>query len=89
MDIVIGPEAWNQKKPFVLIENEWILRDSPVVEEKISTGRPRCRICGQKIQKGELEYSFFFSTTDGGSYNPWTAISGHVHKNCAPHAKTK
>jgi len=67
--------------------DKWIIEDSPGIEEKTATGRARCRICGEKIIKGEKEITFFFSLTDGGTYNPWTAIEGHAHRSCTPDIK--
>jgi hypothetical protein len=58
------------------------INESPDIELAWATGRARCRVCGEKIGKGEEEYKFFFSVSDG-SYNPWTAIQGHAHKTCA------
>ena len=63
--------------------------DSPTIEKVKASGRATCRICGNKIPKGEECFSFFFSLTDGGSYNPWTAISGKGHISCLPNTKVK
>lgn len=43
-----------------------------------ATGRARCRLCGEKIEKGIECVDLFVSFTDG-SYNPWTASTGKLH----------
>ena len=60
--------------------------ESPYVELHYGTGRATCRICGQKITKGALDVRFAHSFTDG-SYNPWTAVECHAHKDCVPNTK--
>jgi len=73
------------KKEFTLIL-DWEI-NSPYVELRIATGRAKCRICGEKIVKGDDDVQFAHSFTDGGSYNSWTAVDCHAHKKCVPDLK--
>lgn len=57
------------------------IEESPTSEIKAATGRARCRVCGEKIAKGDDDLVFFASFTDG-SYNSWTAIECHAHLTC-------
>jgi len=70
-------------KEFRRIENQWDI-DTNSFELHTATGRARCRICGEKIAKGENDVQFYASFTDGGSYNPWTAVLCHAHRRCVP-----
>jgi len=74
----------DQKTDFRLIEEDEI--NSPSVELYRATGRARCRICGKKIIKGDLDVQFYHSFTDG-SYNPWTSVLCHAHKKCVPNIR--
>ncbi len=49
-----------------------------------SSGRARCRCCGEKIAKGEEELKFAYDFHGCGS---WTATESHMHTNgCTPAA---
>lgn len=67
-------------RPFPLID-VWTIDESPAIERYTATGRAKCRLCGEKIAKGEQCIRFFFSLTDG-TYNAWTAIEGKAHTGC-------
>ena len=58
------------------------ISESPAHTLALGTGRAKCRLCGNKIGKGDIELRFFASFTDGGSYNAWTASECHVHASC-------
>lgn len=73
----------NTKKKFNLL-SEVDIKQSPWNEVAEATGRARCRICGEKIEKGLLVIKFTASFTDGGSHNEWTAVDCQVHATCAP-----
>jgi hypothetical protein len=75
-----------QCRKFELVD-EWAVDQSPTVWEYIGTGRAKCRLCGKVIEKGDKGFGFFFSLTDGGSYNSWTAIEGKAHLSCYPNVK--
>lgn len=62
--------------------------DSPCMEKKTATGRARCRICGEKIAKGETEWKFYHNFQDG-SYSAWTAVECHAHEACLPDEKER
>lgn len=52
------------------------------VERKIATGRSRCRVCGERIKKGEFllatHYDFYGGGLEG---DPWTGTEIHIHIN--------
>ena len=56
--------------------------DTPWAEKIVATGRARCRICGQKIIKGDSDVKFLASFDDGGSYNAWRSVTCHAHEGC-------
>lgn len=58
------------------------IADSPTIEKVVASGRARCRVCGNKIVKGDHAYEFFASFTDGGSYNSWTSVTCFAHVSC-------
>lgn len=66
-------------KKFATIESREI--ESPTVEIKTATGRAKCRICGEKIEKGSHDVLFFHSLTEA-SYNSWNASECHAHPGC-------
>jgi hypothetical protein len=70
---------------FRILDASWLV-ESPSGERGVATGRARCRLCGEKIAKGEPEWLFFASFTDGGSYNQWTAVECHAHESCGTKA---
>lgn len=62
-------------------------------KEEKSSGRAKCRICGEKIKKEEKSFSFLlwyrtYSTyvkeIDLGWGDVWKAIRGYAHKDCYP-----
>jgi hypothetical protein len=69
---------------FKLIEENEI--ESPSVELHIATGRARCRICGDKIAKGQADVQFYHSLSES-TYNPWNATLCHAHQGCVPTVK--
>jgi hypothetical protein len=56
--------------------------DTPTAIRETATGRATCRICGEKISRGSRSILGYISLTDGGTYNPWTAVDAHVHEAC-------
>lgn len=65
---------------FELIE-PWEADCSPTMWEVVGTGRAKCRVCGDKVPKGENCWAFFATFTDSG-HNPWTCVETKAHKNC-------
>lgn len=55
--------------------------ESPTFWKYTGTGRARCRICGEKIEKGADGFGFYASLTDA-SYNSWTAVECKAHSAC-------
>lgn len=49
------------------------------IEEETATGRAVCRLCGEKIKKGERCWSFGFDFSGYGSY---TTQKVYIHMNC-------
>ena len=47
----------------------------------VSSGRSTCRVCGQKIKKGEPALSYVHDFHGDGS---WTAVDVYVHLNDCP-----
>ena len=75
-----GITVFEYKKIFDLV-NDF---DSPIYERGVSkSGRARCRVCGEKIKKGEWEILFYHSFADA-QYNSWTAVECHAHETCMP-----
>ena len=72
-------------KTFPLVD-ENVITESPCVEEHIATGRARCRICGEKIAKGEIDVQFFASLSRA-YYDSYTSTLCHAHKKCTPHIR--
>jgi hypothetical protein len=62
--------------------------NAPYIEGRTATGRATCRCCGKRIARGDQELVFPYSFTDGGSYNSWTAVEIHIHREDCKGATT-
>lgn len=51
------------------------------VEEVVATGRAECRVCAERIEKGEPAYRFYWDFNGCGS---WTSQSIQIHKRDCP-----
>lgn len=56
--------------------------ESPYVEKRVGTGRARCRICGEKIAKGDVATKFGATLSGEGQYNAWNQVTVQVHEKC-------
>jgi hypothetical protein len=57
------------------------MREFPTSETRSATGRARCRVCGEKIGKGEVEVVAPVNLHET-AYDPWRAVDAHAHRSC-------